>query len=146
MRMNLSKTHKKGCAAVLGLEAYASSSVPKELYELVKLRASILNGCSFCTDMHSHDALNMGIPAAKLFAVAAYNDSPLFSEAERAALRLTDEVTRLDAARGVSDKVFNEAAEEFSEEEIGNLILAIATINVWNRIAITTQLEPPVRG
>jgi len=145
MRMNLSKTHKKGYAVVLGLESYASSSVPKELYELVKLRASILNGCSFCTDMHSHDAMTMGIPAAKLFAVAAYNDSPLFSDAERAALRLTDEVTRLDAARGVSDEVWNDAAEEFSEEEIGNLILAIATINVWNRIAITTQLEPPVR-
>ncbi|UUX58517.1 carboxymuconolactone decarboxylase family protein [Glutamicibacter halophytocola] len=146
MRMNLSKTHKKGYAAVLGLESYASSAVPKELYELVKLRASILNGCSFCTDMHSHDAMNMGIPAAKLFAVAAYNDSPLFNDAERAALRLTDEVTRLDAMHGVSDEVFNDAAEEFSEEEIGNLILAIATINVWNRIAVTTQLEPPVRG
>src|SRR5690606_6238647 len=73
MRMNLSKTHKKGYAAVLGLEGYASGSLPKELYELVKLRASILNGCSFCTDMHSHDAMEMGMPAAKLFAVAAYN-------------------------------------------------------------------------
>lgn len=146
MRMNLGKTHKKGYTAVLGLESYASSSVPKELYELVKLRASILNGCSFCTDMHSHDAMAMGIPAARLFAVAAYNDSPLFSDAERAALRLTDEVTRLDSSRGVSDEVWNDAAEEFSDEEVGNLILAIATINVWNCIAITTQLEPPVRG
>lgn len=146
MRMNLSKTHKKGYAAVLGLEGYASGSLPKELYELVKLRASILNGCSFCTDMHSHDAMEMGMPAAKLLAVAAYNDSPLFSDAERAALRLTDAVTRLDPMQGVSDEVFYAAAEEFSEEEVGNLILAIATINVWNRIAITTQLEPPVRG
>lgn len=145
MRMNLSKTHKKGYDAVLGLEAYASQSVPKELYELVKLRASILNGCSFCTDMHSHDAMEMGMSTAKLFAVAAYNDSPLFTDAERAALRLTDAVTRLDPATGVSDEVWDAAADEFSEEEIGNLILAIATINVWNRIAIPTQLEPPVR-
>ncbi|TAP28361.1 carboxymuconolactone decarboxylase family protein [Arthrobacter sp. S41] len=146
MRMNLNKTHNKGYAAVLGLESYASTSMPKDLYELVKLRASILNGCSFCTDMHSHDALEIGISAAKLFAVAAYNDSPLFSDAERAALRLTDEVTRLDPSTGVSDEVWNAAAEEFSEEEIGNLIFAIATINVWNRIAITTRIEPPVRG
>lgn len=146
MRMNLNKTHNKGYAAILGLESYASASMPKDLYELVKLRASILNGCSFCTDMHSHDALEMGISAAKLFAVAAYNDSPLFSDAERAALRLTDEVTRLDPATGVSDEVWNAAAEEFSEEEVGNLIFAIATINVWNRIAITTRIEPPVRG
>ncbi|UXN32839.1 MULTISPECIES: carboxymuconolactone decarboxylase family protein [Micrococcaceae] len=144
--MNLNKTHNKGYAAVLGLESYASTSMPKDLYELVKLRASILNGCSFCTDMHSHDALEIGISAAKLFAVAAYNDSPLFSDAERAALRLTDEVTRLDPSTGVSDEVWNAAAEEFSEEEIGNLIFAIATINVWNRIAITTRIEPPVRG
>ncbi|WP_236640972.1 carboxymuconolactone decarboxylase family protein [Glutamicibacter sp. HZAU] len=119
--------------------------MPKELYELVKLRALILNGCSFCTDMHSHDAMEMGMSIAKLFAVAAYNDSPLFTDAERAVRRLTDAVTRLDPATGVSDEVWDAAADEFSEEEIGNLILAIATINVWNRIAIPTQLEPPVR-
>ena len=145
MRMNLGQTHSKGYATVLGMEKYASSTVPKELYELVKLRASILNGCSFCTDMHSHDAMESGISTAKLFAGAAYNDSPMFTPAERAALRLTDEVTRLDPATGVSDEVWESAAEEFSEEEIGNLIFAIATINVWNRIAITTRIEPPVR-
>lgn len=145
MRMNLGQTHAKGYATVLGMEKYASANVPGELYELVKLRASILNGCSFCTDMHSHDAMEAGISTAKLFAVAAYNDSPLFSDAERAALRLTDEVTRLDPATGVSDEVWEAVAEEFSEEEIGNLIFAIATINVWNRIAITTRIEPPVR-
>ncbi|MDR4534261.1 carboxymuconolactone decarboxylase family protein [Glutamicibacter sp. PS] len=145
-RLPMSKTHKLGYAAVLGMEAYSAKSVSRELYELIKLRASILNGCSYCTDMHSQDGMKHGISTAKLFAVAAYNDSPLFTVAERAALRLTDAVTRLDPAEGVSDEVWDEAAEHFEEKDLGNLILAIATINVWNRIAITTRLEPPVRA
>lgn len=140
-RMNMFSANRDGYAAVLGLETHVRGAVAGDLYEIVKLRASILNGCSFCTDMHSRDGLERGLPAAKLFGVAAWHESPHFDARERAALRLTDAVTRL-AADGVPDDVWDEAVRHFPESQVGELVLAIATINVWNRIAITTRLEP----
>lgn len=140
-RMKLFETHPEAYKAVMGLESYCSRRIPRELYEIVKLRASILNGCSFCTDMHSRDGIKAGIPTPKLFAVAAWHDSPHFDDRERAALRLTDTVTKL-GSEGVPDDVWDEAAAQFDEALLGDLLFAIATINVWNRLAIPTQLEP----
>ncbi|MCO1340112.1 alkylhydroperoxidase [Kocuria polaris] len=140
-RMNIFSANRNGYTAVLGLENHVRGAVGEELYEIIKLRASILNGCSFCTDMHSREGLERGTPAAKLFGVAAWHESPHFDARERAALRLTDAVTRL-APEGVADDVWEEAAQHFSEADLGELVLAIATINVWNRIAIATRLEP----
>ncbi|WP_152354142.1 carboxymuconolactone decarboxylase family protein [Brachybacterium subflavum] len=140
-RMKLFETHPEGYKAVLGLESYCSRRLPRELYEIVKLRASILNGCSFCTDMHSRDGIEAGIPAPKLFGVAAWHESPHFDDRERAALRLTDAVTKL-GPDGVPDDIWDEAAAQFDEPLLGDLLFAIATINVWNRLAIPTRLEP----
>jgi AhpD family alkylhydroperoxidase len=140
-RMKLFETHPEGYKAVVRLESYCSRSIPRELYEIVKLRASILNGCSFCTDMHSRDGIEVGIPTAKLFGVAAWHESPHFDDRERAALRLTDTVTKL-GPDGVPDDIWDEAAAQFDETLLGDLLFAIATINVWNRLAIPTQLEP----
>ncbi|MBO0873960.1 MAG: carboxymuconolactone decarboxylase family protein [Pseudonocardia sp.] len=140
-RMRMYDVVPEGYKAVLGLEKYCRTHVDSVVYELVKLRASVVNGCSFCTDMHSRDALAAGESSERLFAVAAWHDAVCFTEKERAALALTDAVTRLGDA-GVSDEVWAEATKHWSEEEVANLIMAIATINVWNRIAITTRATP----
>jgi AhpD family alkylhydroperoxidase len=141
-RLNMPELVPAGYTAVLGLEKYVTANVDHTVLHLIKLRASILNGCSFCVDMHSRDALAAGEDSRRLFGVGAWHESPLYTERERAALALTDEVTRL-GAHGVSDEVFDQARAVWSAEEVANLILAIVTINVWNRIAITTRKEPP---
>jgi AhpD family alkylhydroperoxidase len=141
-RLNMRELVPAGYTAVLGLEKYVTANVDHTVLHLIKLRASILNGCSFCVDMHSRDALAAGEDSRRLFGVGAWHESPLYTERERAALALTDEVTRL-GAHGVSDEVFDQARAVWSAEEVANLILAIATINLWNRIAITSRTEPP---
>jgi AhpD family alkylhydroperoxidase len=141
-RLNMRELVPAGYTAMLGLEKYVNANVDHTVLHLIKLRASILNGCSFCVDMHSRDALAAGEDSRRLFGVGAWHESPLYTERERAALALTDEVTRL-GAHGVSDEVFDQARAVWSAEEVANLILAIATINLWNRIAITSRTEPP---
>ncbi|MDI2132370.1 carboxymuconolactone decarboxylase family protein [Yinghuangia seranimata] len=141
-RMDMSEVSPEGYSAVLGLEKYVRANVDHTLLELVKLRASVLNGCAFCVDMHSQDALKAGEDARRLFAVGAWREAPFFTEVERAALALTDEVTRL-GEHGVTDEVWAAAQDAFSDRELSDLILAIATINVWNRIGVSTHLQPP---
>lgn len=111
------------------------------LRELARLRASQLNGCAYCVDMHSRDALAAGERSERLFAVAAWHDAGCFTGRERAALALTDAVTRI-ADGGVSDEVWADARRYWSETELGELIVAIGTINLWNRIAITSRQVP----
>ena len=108
------------------------------LSELVKLRASILNGCAYCIDMHSKRAREAGESEQRLALVAAWQDAPVFSERERAALALTDAVT-LVAETHVPASVYGRAAELFDSEELAHLIWQIATINVWNRVSIATR-------
>ncbi len=143
-RIDMSRTNKTGYAAVLGLEAYSRTHVDGDLYELIKLRASIVNGCGFCVDMHATDGAQRGIPQRKLHAVAAWQHAgALFDERERAVLALTDAVTRLGPDT-VTDEIWDAAARFFTEKELGSIVLAIATINVWNRIAIPMEMTPPV--
>lgn len=140
-RMQIHEVAPEAAKAVYGLEKYVQSAVDPTLLELVKLRASFVNGCAFCVDMHSRDALARGGSTQRLFAVGAWHDAPFFTEAERAALALTDEVTRI-ADGGVPDEVWDAARAHFSEKELADLLLAIATINVWNRLSISTKLQP----
>jgi AhpD family alkylhydroperoxidase len=112
------------------------------LRELVKLRASVLNGCAFCVDMHTTEAREAGEGDRRLAAVAAWRHAPFFTARERAALALTDAATRLDD-EGVPDEVWDEARAHFSPDELGNLVWAIAAINSWNRLAVTLQTTPP---
>ncbi|WOF22078.1 carboxymuconolactone decarboxylase family protein [Microbacterium betulae] len=143
-RISIGRTNRLGYAAVGALEAYARGAVDRELYELVKLRASIVNGCGFCIDMHVTDGRSRGIPHRKLAAVAGWQHAgPLFDDRERAALALTDAITRLGPDT-VTDEIWDEAARLFDDAGLGALVLAISTINVWNRIAIATEMEPPV--
>lgn len=143
-RIEISRTNKLGYAAVIGMEAYARKAVDRRLFELLKIRASVINGCTFCVDMHMTDGLKVGIPQRVLTAAAAWEHAgDLLTDREKAVLALTDSITKLgDSA--VPDSVWNAAAQFFDESEMGALVLAIATINVWNRVAIATRMTPPI--
>jgi AhpD family alkylhydroperoxidase len=113
--------------------------VPARTRDLVHLRASQINGCSLCVDMHSRDAKKAGETDERLFAVAAWRESPYFSAAERAALALTEAATRLsDRANPVPDEVWDEAASHYDEQALAALTIEIASINVWNRLNVIT--------
>ena len=108
--------------------------------ELVHLRASQINGCSVCVEMHARDLRKQGETDERLFAVGAWRDAPYFSEAERAALALTEAVTRLgDREDPVPDAVWEEAVRHYDEQSLAALLLTIAQINVWNRLNVTTR-------
>src|SRR5712691_3863951 len=116
------------------------SGVPSRTIGLVQLRASQINGCSVCVDMHSRDLKKAGETDERLFALAAWRDAPYFTDAERAALALTEAVTRLsDRADPVPDEIWNEAARHYDERGLAALILMIATTNVYNRVNVTTR-------
>lgn len=143
-RIDMARTNKLGYAAVLGMEAYSRKSVEPRLYELIKLRASVLNGCGFCVDMHATEGAKRGIPQRTLHAVGAWQHAKgFFDERELAALALTDAVTQL-GPETVTDEIWNSVARHFDEGELGGLVLAICTINVWNRVAIATEMAPPI--
>lgn len=133
-------------AAMLGLEKYAAANVDPTLFELVKLRASYINGCAFCIDMHAHDALKNGESLQRLFLVAAWREAEdFFTTRERAALALTDAITRL-GDHGVPDEVWQNASAHFEEKELADVTTAIVTINAWNRFVITMGLSIPRRA
>lgn len=127
--------------ALHALRASADKSgVPSRTLALVELRASQINGCSVCVDMHSRDLKKAGETDDRLFAVAAWQDAPYFTDAERAALALAESVTRLsDRPNPVPDEIWNEAARHYDEAALAALIVAIANINVWNRLNATTR-------
>ena len=117
------------------LGSLTKQGLPEKLLELVHLRASQINGCSVCVDMHPKIARKLGETDERLFAVSAWRDTPYFTEAERAALALTEAVTRLaDRADPVPDDIWAEADKHFDEAELATLLLAISSINVWNRL------------
>jgi AhpD family alkylhydroperoxidase len=108
--------------------------------ELVHLRASQINGCSVCVDMHAKGARQAGESEERVFAVAAWRETPYFSDAERAALALTEALTRVaDQAEPVPDALWEAAAEHFDETQLGALVLDIATVNLWNRLNVATR-------
>ncbi|AYY12154.1 carboxymuconolactone decarboxylase family protein [Actinobacteria bacterium YIM 96077] len=141
-RIDMATAAPDGYRAVYAVEQYVQANVDHQLLELVKLRASMINECSFCVDMHSQDALKAGEDSRRLFAVAAWQEAPFFSEEERAALALTDAITRL-GNDGVPDDVWDRAAAVWSEQQLAALVIAIGTINLWNRIAIPTRKALP---
>jgi AhpD family alkylhydroperoxidase len=108
------------------------------LLELVRLRASQLNGCEYCVDLHSKDAIEGGESARRLFAIPVWRDTPFFTERERAALELTEAATRLTEGP-VTDEVFARAAVQFTEVELAELIWTITVINAWNRLGATAH-------
>ena len=116
------------------------SALPAATQELVKIRASQLNGCSMCTDMHTKDALHAGESQQRLNLVAAWRDAKVFTDAERAALELTEQGTRIaDAAGGVTDDAWASAAKHYDDDQLGALVSLIALINAYNRVNVLIQ-------
>jgi AhpD family alkylhydroperoxidase len=117
-----------------------TAGVPERTLDLMHLRASQINGCSVCVDLHARVLKHRGETDERLFAVAAWRDAPYFTPAERAALALTEAVTRLaDREDPVPDAIWSEAARHYDEKALAGLVLAIATINVWNRLNVATR-------
>jgi AhpD family alkylhydroperoxidase len=141
-RIDFGKLAPEAMKGLLQLEAYVRGSVEARLLALIKLRASIANGCAYCIDMHTTAALRAGESSRRLFAVAAWRESTFFTRSERAALALTDAVTTL-GAHGVSDEIWREARELWSDRQVADLVMAIVMINAWNRIAVSTHMAPP---
>ncbi|MFJ8137291.1 carboxymuconolactone decarboxylase family protein [Streptomyces sp. NPDC096013] len=120
--------------------AAVHSALPVATQELVKIRASQINGCGFCTDMHTKDALAAGEDQQRLNLVATWHEANVFTDAERAALKVTEEGTRIaDAAGGVSDEAWTDAAKHYDEDQLAALISLIAIINAYNRINVINQ-------
>jgi AhpD family alkylhydroperoxidase len=125
--------------AMAALEAYVRGcGLEKPLVNLVKMRASQINGCAYCLDMHSKEARKAGETEQRLYLLSAWREAPLYTARERAALALTEAVT-LIADTHVPDDVWDEAAKEFSPEELAGVLMAIVTINGWNRMAISSR-------
>ena len=117
------------------------STLPRATQELVKLRASQINGCGFCTDMHTKDAVAAGESQLRLNLVAAWREATVFTEAERAALELAEQGTRIaDAAGGVTDEAWANAANHYDDEQLGALVAVIAMINFYNRVNVIVRL------
>ena len=145
-RVALKKITPDVSAAMGSLHAAAVSAaqdakVEPELLELVRIRASQINGCAFCLDMHTKDARAAGETEQRVYALNAWRETPFFTERERAALALAEAVTLVHEGR-VPDEVYTEAAEVFDEAEIAALIWAATVINAYNRIAIATRMAP----
>lgn len=139
-RINVQALEPAAYTAMFGLEKYLqSSSLKKSHKELLKVRASQINGCAFCLDMHTKDAIKNGETTQRLFLLNAWRETDLFDDEEKAILALTEEMTLIHQG-GVSNKVYEQASKLFDEHYLSQLIMAIVTINAWNRIAITTNL------
>jgi AhpD family alkylhydroperoxidase len=140
-RIDYTKVGSGALRTMYGLEKYlAESSIEKPLRELIKVRASQINGCAYCVDMHWKDARAGGETEQRLYGLVAWREAPYYSERERAALAWTEELT-LIAEHHVSDKLYEQTRRQFSEQELVDLTLAVVTINAWNRIAISFRSE-----
>ena len=141
-RIDHTKVGAGALRAMLGLEKYlADSSIEKPLRELIKVRASQMNGCAYCIDMHWKDARAGGETEQRLYGLSAWHEAPYYSERERAALAWAEELT-LIAEHHVPDELYAAVRQQFSEQELVDLTLAVAAINAWNRIAISFRSEP----
>jgi AhpD family alkylhydroperoxidase len=141
-RINYAKAAPRAMRAMLELEAYVrGSGLEPALLELVKMRASQMNGCAYCLDMHSQDARAAGETEQRLHVLAAWDEAPFYSERERAALAWTEAVTLVGEGR-VPDEVYTSARQRFTEEELVKLTFAVVAINGWNRLNIAFRAPP----
>ncbi|MCI0918571.1 carboxymuconolactone decarboxylase family protein [Pseudomonas stutzeri] len=146
MRMNYQAAAPDVMTAMIGLETYLArqsrreDGVDKPLMELVKIRVSQINQCAYCLDMHTKDARALGETEQRIYALSAWRETPFFTDRERAALAWAEANTLLP--QGVSQQLFEEVREHFSEAQLANLTLAIATINAWNRFGVSFASVP----
>ncbi|MDA3614981.1 carboxymuconolactone decarboxylase family protein [Polluticaenibacter yanchengensis] len=140
-RINIQLAEPAAYKAMFALEGYlASVSISKTLKELIKVRASYINDCAFCINMHTKDALKYGETTQRLFLLNAWRETSLFTDEEKTVLAMTEEIT-LISQKGLTDETYSNAKKYFNEQEIAQIIMAIVTINAWNRIAVSTNKE-----
>jgi AhpD family alkylhydroperoxidase len=141
-RININEIEPQAIKAMYALEGYLGTTQLSNTHkELIKIRASQINGCAFCIDMHTKDALKYGETNQRIFLLNAWRETNLFTEEEKVILAITEEITLIHN-RGLSDETYQKAEQFFSKNAIAQLIMAVVTINAWNRIAVSTQLEP----
>ena len=140
-RMKLEQVEPEAYQAMLGLEKYLHrSGLNRTLLELIKIRASQINRCAFCIDMHTKDARKNG-ETQRIYALNAWKETPFFTDEERAVLAMTEAVT-LVAGNSISDNLYEEVSRYFTANSFARILIAIVTINAWNRIAIATRMVP----
>jgi AhpD family alkylhydroperoxidase len=146
-RINFNVVQPHAYDAMDALDKFvAESSIDKVHREFIKIRSSQINGCAYCVDAHSHDALKAGESLQRVLLVSAWREAGnIFSEEERSLFQMTEEITLIHQ-HGLSDGTYAKAIEIFGEEKTAQIIMAIVTINAWNRISVATQLRPPVRN
>src|SRR5947207_932687 len=141
-RIDFTKFAKEAQRAMLGLEKYiGESGLDHKLIHLMKLRASQINGCAYCIDMHSKDARSLGETEQRLYALDAWRETPFYTERERAALAWTEALTLVSETH-VPDAVYQQARKHFSEKELVDLTVATIAINSWNRASIAFRVTP----
>ncbi len=139
-RLNLEELQPKAYKAMLGLEAYLQTSdLNKTHINIIKTRASQINGCAYCLDMHTKESIKSGETLQRLFVLSAWRETDLFTEEEKAVLALTEELTVINQ-HGVIDSTYKKAVDLFGDNYVAQLIMAVIAINGWNRIAISTHL------
>lgn len=141
-RININTTDPHAYKAMYGLEAYlAKTEIAKTLKELIKIRASQINNCAYCIDMHTKDAIKNGETSQRIFLISAWREaSKFFTEEEQIVLTMTEEITLIHQ-QGLSEATYQKASGIFTETQIAQILMAIVTINAWNRIAVSTHLE-----
>lgn len=138
-RINIQELEPNAYKAMFGLENYLyNSDLKKNHLELIKIRASQINGCAFCINLHCTDALKIGETPQRIFLLNAWRETELFTEEEKVILAITEEIT-LISQNGLSDQTYTQAEKLFEANYIAQIIMAVATINAWNRIAISTK-------
>jgi AhpD family alkylhydroperoxidase len=143
-RLSIPEVAPEGYAALRAVEAYTRRcGLPARLIDLVKMRASQINGCTYCLDMHSRDARKLGETEQRLYLLDGWRESPLYTQAERAALAWTESLTALAETRA-PDSDFEPLKQHFSSREIADLTILIGMINLWNRIAVGMRNQHPV--
>jgi AhpD family alkylhydroperoxidase len=142
-RININSTEPNALKAMMGLEAYLSQiSISKSLKEFIKIRASQINGCAYCIDMHTKDALKNGETNQRIFLLTAWRETDtVFTEEEKIVLAITEEVTLIHK-NGLTDETYEQALKFFTENQIAQIVMAVIVINAWNRIAISGHFQP----
>ncbi|UTD16414.1 carboxymuconolactone decarboxylase family protein [Tenacibaculum mesophilum] len=139
-RLNIQKLEPNSYKAILEIFKYLeTTSLSKDIKNLIKIRSSQINSCAYCIEMHTSEALKIGEKQNRIFALSAWKESPLFSKKEKALLAATDEITQV-SNNGLSENTFQELKEHFTDNEIAQIIIQIGEINIWNRIAVSTLM------
>jgi AhpD family alkylhydroperoxidase len=140
-RIDMKTLEPHAYKAMLGLESYLSTTSLQPLHkELIKIRASQINGCAYCINLHTKDARTLGEEERRIYALTAWREAPFYSEEERMLLAITEEVTLIQ--HGLSDSTYKSAIQLLGEQVVAQAIMAVIVINAWNRIGVATQMKP----